>query len=49
MRRTTAATHQTLGLPRGWIITGAALASWMVVAVVWTGLNQLFTFVSAAI
>lgn len=47
--RTTAATHQTSGLPRGWIITGAALASWMVVAAAWAGMSQLFTFVSAAI
>jgi len=36
-------------VPRGWFILGAALASWMLIAVMWTGTSQLFSFVSSAI
>lgn len=42
-------THPELALPRGWIILGAALASWLVVAVVWSGMSQIFTLVSAVV
>lgn len=51
MRRTTAVLHaqHPLPLPRGWVILGAALASWAVFAGIWTGTSQLFLFIFAAI
>ena len=51
MRRTTAVAQTSHGpqIPRGWIVLGAALASWMVVAVLWTGTSQLFSYVASAI
>jgi hypothetical protein len=51
MRRTTAVAHatQALPIPRGWIVLGAAMVSWMIVALLWTGGSQLFSYVSAAI
>lgn len=36
------------GIPRGWIIVGAALASWLIVAAVWVGTTQLLGFVGIA-
>ena len=51
MRRnaTSAQAAQISVLPRGWIVLGAALASWMLVAMLWTGTSQLFSFVLAAV
>ena len=51
MRQTTIATHgrHSVGLPRGWVVLSAALASWVVFAVVWTGMSQLFGFIVNAI
>ncbi|WP_323013963.1 hypothetical protein [Devosia sp.] len=34
-------------LPRGWVVLGAALASWLVVLALWAGLAQAFALVSA--
>lgn len=50
MRRTTAVLHQhrALPLPRGWILGGAALASWALLATIWVGMSQLFQLVLAA-
>lgn len=36
-------------LPRGWIVLGMALASWLVVAAMWTGMSQIFDLVVAAV
>lgn len=36
-------------VPRAWIILGAALISWMLVAVLMTSMTQLFSFVSTAV
>ncbi len=50
--RMTATTPQVThgsGLPRGWIILGLTLVSWLVVAGAWVGLSQLFGFVAAAL
>lgn len=51
MRHTPAVAHtsQALPIPRGWIMVGAALMSWMFVAALWTGTSQLFSYVSAAL
>lgn len=51
MRRTTFASQPEvqLRLPRGWVILGAALASWMLMAALWTGLSQLFSILLSAI
>lgn len=51
MRHTPAVAHtsQALPIPRGWIVLGAALMSWMLVAALWTGTSQLFGYVSAAL
>ena len=40
---------KTAVLPRGWIIVGMALASWVVVAAMWTGMSQIFALVAAAV
>lgn len=50
MRRTTAVAHAERPLPlsRGWIVLGAALASWALFAGMWAGLGQLFQAISAA-
>lgn len=42
-------TPSAVALPRGWIIVGAALASWLVVAAVWTGMSQIFWLVASAV
>jgi len=51
MRRNSAIAKaaQVPQVPRGWIILGAALISWMLVAVLMTSMSQLFSFVSAAV
>lgn len=51
MRRISAVAHavQVSQLPRAWFVLGAALVSWMLIAVLMTGTTQLFSFVSAAI
>jgi hypothetical protein len=51
MRRTTAVLHaqHPLPLPRGWIILGAALASWVLFVGLWVGTSQLYHVVLAAI
>lgn len=52
MRRTTVATTnagRSLGLPRGWIIVGLALASWALFAGGGIMLARLFAYVGAAI
>lgn len=50
MRRMTVTRQaQTLSLPRGWYVLGAALASWAMFAAAWTGLSQIFTFVLTSI
>lgn len=36
-------------LPRGWVLLVAMLASWVIVAGLWTGGSQLFSFVATAI
>lgn len=51
MRRRTAtalALHLSQ-VPRGWIMLGAALASWMLLAAMLMGISQLFAYVSAVI
>ena len=50
MRRTTAnvQTQRSQSLPRGWIILGAALASWALFVGLWAGSSQLFQFVLSA-
>lgn len=51
MRRSTAVA-QSLHLsqiPRGWIVLGSALASWMLLAAMWTATSQLFSYVLAAV
>ena len=42
-------THPEFALPRGWIVLGMALASWVVVVAMWSGMSQVFAFVAAAI
>jgi hypothetical protein len=51
MRRTTTAAQaiQISHFPRGWIVLGAAIASWMLVAAMWMATSQLFVYVSGAI
>ena len=51
MRQTSSVVHAQHSLPlgRGWIIVGAALASWAVFAGLWTGTSQLFLYVLAAV
>lgn len=51
MRRTTAVAQvaHVHHVPRGWIVLGAALASWMVVAGLWTGMSQLFSVIVNAV
>lgn len=51
MRHTTAVVQaqRSLPLPRGWMVVGAALASWALFAGVLTGIGQLFAFLLAAI
>ena len=51
MRRnmTSAQVSATATLPRGWIILGLALVSWVVVAAMVSGMMQMFSFVSAAL
>ena len=36
-------------LPRGWIVLGMALASWLVVAAMWTAMSQTLDLVAAAV
>ena len=36
-------------LPRGWVVLGGAIVSWLLVALVWNGLSQVFNVVAAAI
>jgi hypothetical protein len=36
-------------LPRGWIIIGMALASWLVITAMWTGMTQIFALVAAVV
>lgn len=36
-------------LPRGWVILGAAVASWALVIAVGAGIAQMYAFVVAAI
>jgi hypothetical protein len=36
-------------LPRGWIIVGMALASWLVVTAMWIGMSQIFALAAAAV
>jgi hypothetical protein len=40
---------KTVSLPRGWIVLGMALASWLVVAAMLTGMSQIFDLVAAAV
>ena len=49
MRRTIAAAQaqRAMPLPRGWIVVGLALASWLLFAGIWAGMSQLFAFVLA--
>lgn len=52
MRRMTAVSQTKelpIRIPRGWVILGAALASWAVFVSFWTGLSQVFAFVLAAV
>lgn len=51
MRHNSSVSHaaHAFPIPRGWIVLGAALMSWMLVAAFWTGTTQLFAFVSARI
>lgn len=51
MRNSPAASHAVHlpQIPRGWVVVVAALASWMLVAVLWTGTTQLFSYVLATI
>lgn len=48
MRRTAIpAQTRTASLPRGWLVLGAALASWFIVAAMWTGMSQIFGLVAS--
>ena len=50
MRQPTMTSHaQSISIPRGWIVLGAALLSWALVAATWSMTTQLFAYVSAAI
>jgi hypothetical protein len=50
MRRTSVVAHvDVLAVPRGWFVLSAILGSWVLVAGLWAGTSQLFTFVAAAI
>lgn len=51
MRRTPAVAHaaHVHHIPRGWIVLGAALASWMVVALLWAGASQVFSLIVSAV
>ena len=51
MRRTSVATttHQAISQPRGWIVLGAALASWALFIGAGSVMAQLFTYVGSAI
>ena len=40
---------RTAAIPRGWIVLGMALASWLIVAAMWTGMSQIFGLVAAAV
>lgn len=40
---------KTASLPRGWIVVGMALASWLVVAALWTGMSGIFGMIVAAV
>lgn len=40
---------KTAILPRGWIVLGMALASWLVVAAMWTAMSQTLDLVAAAV
>jgi hypothetical protein len=50
MRRTSVA-HAgiSLHLPRGWLVVAAMLVSWVLVAGLWSGGSQLFSFVATAV
>lgn len=49
MRRTSVAHAASAPhLPRGWVMLGAMLVSWMLVALLWSGGSQLFSFVATA-
>ncbi|MET3925002.1 hypothetical protein [Devosia sp. 2618] len=51
MRQTSVANTNAaaIGLPRGWVILGSALASWAILASVWFGATQMFSFLMASI
>ena len=50
MRRM-AAPHRLLvsQVPRGWVVLGAAMASWVLVALLWSGLSHLLSLVAGTI
>ena len=39
----------SISVPRGWIVLGATLFSWALVAATWSMTTQLFSFVSTVI
>lgn len=39
--------RNTLIIPRGWVIVGAAAAGWLVLLTVWLIANALFSFVGS--
>ena len=41
--------HSIARLPRGWLVLGLAVASWILVAMAWTGLSHLFGLVLATV
>ena len=50
MRRVALNTHSRhLSIPRGWVIVGSALTSWLLFAMLWAGLTSLFSFVASSI
>lgn len=54
MRRTPSkaqalAVSRTWSLPRGWVVLGAALASWAMMVLMAAGIAQLFSYVAANI
>ncbi len=51
MRRTSVVTQAGMSrtVPRGWIVLGMIVSSWMLVAALWVVTTQMFAFVAAAI